>query len=260
MHDHHGGAGLNLLPLWAQVTWLLVLSAVTATHVVHLLTMRGQQRAWHLTHLVMGVGMLYMFAPWSGQPLSARAWQYLFAAVAVAVVTWLGAALQQGRAVNVLWVPAAVGMAAMAYMFAQHRGSGVPALTYLLAGYYLLEAAGWAQGWFGEDGARRRSAVPFALGSGGAPAAPLAGCSRWGVDASQAAMCVAMAYMFLAMDAGAREFFGKAFAGGAVTEQTMWAGALIALAVLACVPGPARERPAAQPSRAGAGRRELADR
>jgi hypothetical protein len=240
---HHGAAGADLLPLWVRVAWIVVLGSIAATHAVHVLTMRGQRRGWHGTHLLMGVGMLYMVTPWVGTPGSTRAWQYLFAATAVALLAWLAMEFQAGRAVNFAWVPAGVGLAAMAYMFLLHRGHGVREVTYAFVAWHLAEAAAWAHGWLNEYAGRRRSLLPYAVGpGGGAPA--LAGCSRE-VAFSQAAMGLAMGYMFFAMDADAAAFFGTAFASGAVTEQTVWATSLIALVVLACMP-PHRRPPAPQ--------------
>lgn len=230
---------MNLLPLWVQLVGTLVLCAVTATHVVHLITMppgRGQVRGWHLTHLAMSFGMLWMFAPWAEMPGEARAWQYLFGSLTMVVAGWIVSRFQHGEAVNLLWVPALIGMAAMTYMWLQHRGEGVYAITYIFVAYYALETAAWAQGWFTERDGRRTSVLPFAIGPRGGTAASLAGRCGPDVRVSQAASGLVMGYMFLAMDSGASEFFQKAFGTGGVTEHTVWAVSGIALVVLACLP------------------------
>lgn len=241
MHDHHSAGRMNLLPLWAQLVGTLLLAGITATHAVHLIALwadgaRAEVRSWHLTHLAMGAGMLYMFAPWPSAPGNPRALQYLFATVTVVAAGWILTRLQHGQAVDLLWLPALIGMAAMAYMFLQHRGSGIYAITYLLVAYYLLEAAAWAQGWFTEHGAARRSVLPLTVGPGKAVAGTLGGGCRGGVRACQVACSLAMAYMFLAMDSGASEFFQQAFGTGTITEQSIWAVSLIAVAALACLP------------------------
>lgn len=250
MHEHHHSSGMNLLPLWVQVIGTLILAGITASHVVHLITMtpgRSQLRGWHSTHLAMNLGMLWMFAPWAEMPGEARMWQYIFGALSIAVAGWILTRLQAGDAVNFLWLPALIGMVAMAYMWLQHRGDGVYAVTYLFVAYFAFEAAGWAQGWFTERDGTRTSAVPYSFGNG-RPAAPLADCCGPDVRISQAASALVMGYMFLAMDSGASEFFEQAFGTGAVTEHTVWAVSGIALLVLACVPHPARVRaPATQP-------------
>lgn len=251
MHEHHVAGGMNLLPLWVQVVGTLALAGVTATHVVHLLTMapgRPQVRGWHLTHLAMSVGMLWMFAPWAEMPGHARVWQYTFGAIAVVVAGFLLTRFQRGDAVDLLWVPALLGMIAMAYMYLQHRGEGVYAVTYLFVAYYLLEAAAWAQGWFRERDGARDSILPFAIGPAGGAAVPLAGRCGPDVRISQSVSALVMGYMFLAMDSGASAFFEEAFGTGAVTEHTVWAVSLIALVALACVPRPAMVRAPARSS------------
>ncbi len=247
MHDHHGAGGMNLMPLWVQVLGTLVLTVITATHVVHVLTLgpdRPQIRGWHFTHLAMNLGMVWMFAPWASMPGQARAWQYIFGALSIVVAAWMLAQFQRGVPVNLLWVPALIGMVAMTYMWLQHRGHGVAVVTYALIAYYLLEAAAWAQGWFTERCGRRSSALPYAVGPRTGTAAELAGACGPDVRISQTASALVMGYMFLAMDGGASEFVEQAFGTGAVTEQTVWAVSGIALVVLACVPRPfaARER------------------
>jgi len=241
MHEHHT-AGMNLMPLWVQVAGTLILSGITASHVVHLLTLpagRNQIRGWHATHLAMNLGMVWMFAPWAEMPGEARAWQYVFGALTIGVAGWLLAQLQHGEAVNLLWIPALIGMAAMTYMWLQHRGHGVYAVTYILIAYYLLEAAAWAQRWLAEHGNKRASALPFAIGPRRSSPAALAGACGPDVRITQAASALVMGYMFLAMDAGASAFFEEAFGTGAVTEHTVWGVSGIALVLLACVPRPA---------------------
>jgi hypothetical protein len=238
MHDHHGGLGLNLLPVWGAMFWVPLLASVCALHVIHLGWLRGHARAFHGVHLLIGVGMVYMFAPWTAMPLPAG-WPVTFYwALMLAVVAWIGLEMQSGRRVNVLWLIAAGECAAMAYMFEVHHGRfELPALSRLLVGVYLLLLAAWTHGWFVEAKAGgRRSAVPYDVGPAGAPARPLFCSGRWDVAAAEAAMCLAMGYMFLGMDSGAREFFAQAFRNGAVTEESLWAVSLIAIAVLALVP------------------------
>lgn len=238
MHEHHGGAGVNLLPVWGSLFWVPLLAAVCALHVIHLIWMRGGSRRFHLVHLLVGVGMVYMFAPWSELPLEAWIPESFYALLAVGLIGWIGLELQRGRRVNLLWVLAAGECAAMSYMFAVHHGTAeVPELSRLLVGMYLLLVAAWTHGWLTEpEPGRRSSPLPYDIGAPGAPARRLVCCGRWDIAAAEAAMCLAMAYMFLGMDAGARTFLAKAFTTGNVTEESLWAVSLIALAVLAVWP------------------------
>lgn len=253
-HGAHGG-GLNLLPLWMQLVWLLAMAAVVAAHSIHVAAATGlavrQIRAWHGTHLLMGVGMIYMFTPWSGGfPGSVRAWQWVFGVAAVLVGGWIAATLQRGQRVDTHWLLSVIGLGVMAYMFFVHRGHGTPAVTYILVGYFIVEAACWAQGWLTRCSP---TFLPAAVGpAAGIRAVSLRCATPSGLRVSQTTMALSMAYMFLAMDTGAREFFDKAYGqpfslglNGDVglTEQTLWASCLVALVVLACIPR-RRERPA----------------
>lgn len=238
MHDHHGGHGLNLLPVHGALFWVPLLAAVCALHVIHLLWMRGGSRRFHLVHLLIGLGMIYMFAPWSEMPLDAGIPVWSYAALAVLLGGWIGLELQRGRRVNLLWLLAAAECAAMSYMFAVHHGrADVPELSRLLVALYLVLVAAWVHGWLAEPvPGRRNSPVPYDVGPAGAPARQLVCAGRWDVAAAEAAMSLAMAYMFLGMDGGARSFFADAFTTGKVTEESLWAVCLVALAVLALLP------------------------
>lgn len=238
MHEHHhGGAGLNLLPVWGALFWVPLLAAICALHVVHTLAMRGHPRRFHLVHLAMALGMVYMFAPWASLPLPKQVPIAGFAGLGLVLACFVGLELQRGHRVNLLWPLAAGECAAMAFMFGVHHGAvEIPELSLGLVAVYLLLAAAWTHGWFVETGAGRRSAVPYDFGPGAVPARQLFCSGRRDVGLCEAAMCVAMAYMFLGMDSGARAFFARAFQTGAVTEETLWALSLAALAVLALIP------------------------
>lgn len=249
MHDHHGGGlGINLLPTWATMFWVPLLAAVCALHLIHLARARGYARRFHVVHLLVGLGMVYMFAPWTELPLPAEVPIGLFGMLTVLVGAFVGLELQMGRRVNLLWFLAVIECAAMGYMFAVHHGSAqIPALSRMLVAFYVVLVAAWTHGWLAEPApGQRRSPVPYDLGSGSVPARQLFCTGRWDLAAAEAAMSLAMAYMFLGMDPGAGEFFAEAFTTGAVTEQSLWAVSLIAIAVLALVPG-RRSRPTQTP-------------
>ncbi len=238
MHEHHHSDGLNLLPLWGSLFWVPLLAAVCALQVVHMLWMRGGSRRFHLVHLLIGIGMVYMFAPWTTMPLDPDVPIAFYSGLTVLVGGWVGLELQRVRRVNLLWVLATVECAAMAYMFAVHHGTAeIPELSRVLVAFYLLLVAAWMHGWFAEPApGRRASVLPYDFGPGQVPARQLCCKGRWDFAAAEAAMSLAMAYMFLGMDSGARGFFATAFTTGKLTEESLWAICLIALAVLAVVP------------------------
>ena len=251
MHNHGGGGEggpyVNLLPLWLQVIWVIALAAVTAGHLLTLGFARDQARLWSGAHALMGLGMIYMFLPWVGEPpIPARAFVVVFAAAAAVSLIALAGAWNDARPVRVMWVLVTLDMAAMAYMF-QLVDSGAWLLTYALVAWYFASAIGWSYG-VADAGLTKCCAVPF----GQLPPIPPLPLAR----AGQAVMGVAMAWMFLAMDPHAGYFFGNAVRSG-ITADTYWLFAFAGLLVrVAADPALVRrvvepfflERPAGPPS------------
>jgi multidrug transporter EmrE-like cation transporter len=180
-------------------------------HSLHLRDSHGQRRLWHSGHVLMALGMAFMFAPPSLDQfeIPAAVWQLLFANAALAIVVWLLVQGLEGRAVNVLWLAIAVDLGAMAYMFSP---SGfVAPLTWVLVAYFVLQALLWASDRMREVdhlalfGGRLSlgSATPaVVLSPGSAPVAlsaaePLV-CFR-DLRLSMATMTLGMAYMLAAM-------------------------------------------------------------
>ncbi|MGQ0625845.1 MAG: DUF5134 domain-containing protein [Sporichthyaceae bacterium] len=225
MHNHGdgidtSGVWLNLLPLWLAVMFVLALAAVAAWSLLRVLALRGALRTVAGLHLLAGVGMLDMFAPWSGDAGRESFWQVVFATATVGAVAGAVWARRSRTGTSGLWTLAAVDAAAMAYMFALFNG-GVSAFTYALIALFTLLAISWAYGVFDEVHApmcARTAALP-------GPLSP-ARVARF----TQSAMAASMAYMFLLMDTHTGTFFGKAFTVG-LTEQTYWVLAFAALAL-----------------------------
>lgn len=225
MHNHGGGGEsgpfVNLLPLWLQVAWVLALAIVTAGHLLTVGFARAEARTWSGAHALMGLGMIYMFLPWVGEPpIPARALVVGYAFAAAIGLVALGGSWNDGRPVRVMWGLVTLDMAAMAYMF-QLVDSGAWLLTYGLVAWYCASAIGWSYG-VADRGLTRCCAVPFGQ-LRPIPPLPLA-------RAGQAVMGVAMAWMFLAMDPHAGYFFGNAVRNG-ITEDTYWLFAFAGLLV-----------------------------
>src|SRR5438270_11076335 len=109
---------IDLLPWWVRLCWVLAYTWVAAEHTVHAVFMRGQARAWHLSHIAMAVGMTSMFTPWQGgEPVSAVVWELVFVAAAGLIVLFVLASWSGGRPVNLLWFVQIAAMGAMAYMY-----------------------------------------------------------------------------------------------------------------------------------------------
>jgi hypothetical protein len=196
-----GGHGAtNILPTWLAVIWTLVFLAVFLIHLRHLLDTRGQRRLWHSGHVLMAIGMAFMFAPASIDHLDipASLWQITFAGAALVVVAWMVTEALERHAINVLWVVMATDLAAMVYMWSPN-GYRAP-VTWLLVAYFAAQTLLWASD-------RMRSIDQYTLpgsfsvmsdGSVGAAAAAPLICYR-DLRASMSAMTLGMAYMFVAM-------------------------------------------------------------
>jgi hypothetical protein len=57
-----GHAGANILPSWLAVIWTVVFIAIFVIHARHALDSDGQRRLWHSGHVLMALGMVFMFA------------------------------------------------------------------------------------------------------------------------------------------------------------------------------------------------------
>jgi hypothetical protein len=194
----HGAA--NILPTWLAVIWALVFLTVFLVHLRHLFDTRGQRRLWHSGHVLMSIGMAFMFAPASIDHLNIPTsfWQVLFGAGTLVVVAWMVTEALERKAINALWVVMATDLAAMVYMWSPN-GFRAP-VTWLLVGYFAVQSLLW-----GTDRMRSldRHALPGAFtvmsdGSVGAAVAQPLSCYR-DLRVSMSAMTFGMVYMLVAM-------------------------------------------------------------
>jgi multidrug transporter EmrE-like cation transporter len=199
-----GNAGhgtTNILPDWLAVIWMLAFIAIVVIHTLHLRDTHGQRRLWHSGHVLMALGMAFMFAPASIDhfDIPTGFWQLAFANGALAILAWMLAQAMSGRAINVLWLVMAVDLGAMAYMWSP-SGFQAP-ITWLLVAYFVAQSLLWVSNrmrdvdhkalWGGEMSVTPGGAVAIAA------AEPLV-CFR-DLRASMFAMTLGMAYMFAAM-------------------------------------------------------------
>lgn len=235
--------GFDLLSWPARGIWVVLYGWVLANHLVHVSYMRAQPRAWHFTHVAMALGMIYMFTPWRGEPVSQRAWEAAYLVIAATIMAWVIYEWARGRAVNLLWFTQLIAMLAMAFMYALMSGAtpgGYHVLTYAFVVFYVVEAAGWSRRHFAEADEERLSWVPFSLHprpAGAVCASRL--CGRVPVDLSLSGtvMALGMAWMFLGMDDQALQFVAHATTPGHTADSLLAAvGAMIALAVVLPLP------------------------
>ncbi|HWC85603.1 MAG TPA: DUF5134 domain-containing protein [Solirubrobacteraceae bacterium] len=202
MHMSMGGGhgATNILPDWVAVIWTLVFLAVFLVHARHVASINGQRRLWHSGHVLMAMGMAFMFAPASIDHLNIPSsfWQLTFGGATLVIVAWILNEGVERRPINALWVVAVTDLAAMIYMWSP-SGFRAP-VTWLLVAWFSAQNLLWATD-------RMRSIDRFTLrpaytvtsdgAMGTALASPLL-CYR-DLRASMTAMTAGMVYMLVAM-------------------------------------------------------------
>jgi hypothetical protein len=202
MSGQAGHAGTSILPQWLAIVWTIVFLAVLGEHLRHTISSAGQRRWWHLAHVGMALGMAFMFAPSSIDPLhiAASTWQVVFAAGAGVVIAFAFAQLTSGRVVNPLWLLAAVDFGVMVYMWAP--GGVVASVTWPLIGFLAAHAALWATGAYQRIDAQPRWRATAGGAGGGAAVVAVAAeplvCGR-DLRATLTTMTLGMGYMLAAM-------------------------------------------------------------
>jgi hypothetical protein len=199
MSSGHGT--VNILPGWLAVIWTLAFLAIVVIHALHLRDTNGQRRIWHSGHVLMALGMAFMFAPSSIDHFNIPSgfWQLAFANGAIAVLAWMLAQALGGRAINVLWLVMAIDLGAMAYMWSP-SGFQAP-LTWILVAYFGVQSLLWITNRMRSVDHRTLLGGGFSVTPDGAvamsAAEPLV-CFR-DLRVSMFAMTLGMAYMFAAM-------------------------------------------------------------
>jgi Domain of unknown function (DUF5134) len=195
-----GHGSTNILPNWLAVIWTLVFLAILVVHARHVMETHGERRYWHSGHVLMALGMTFMFAPASLDHFNIPGgfWPIVFANACGAVIAWILARVLNGQPANGLWAVLAFDLAAMAYMFSP---SGfVAPLTWLLVAYFVIQAVLWATNSYRRLDERLtiRGVGVNPDGTVTATAAQPLVCER-DLRASIGVMALGMAYMFAAM-------------------------------------------------------------
>jgi hypothetical protein len=196
-----GGHGTDILPSWLAILWTLVFILILAAHGRHVLESQGQRRYWHFGHVLMAVGMAFMFAPQSIDHFNIPAgfWSLAFANAAIAIPLWVIVGAFAGRGTNPLWLLMAVDLGAMAYMWSP---SGFQAgITWPLVAYFACQAVLWGTNRMRAFDERTVLGGAVAVTADGALVATVAEpliCYK-DLRVSMATMTLGMAYMFAAM-------------------------------------------------------------
>ena len=84
-------SGSDLLSARASVIWIAALCAVLVFHCSHLFHMGGERRWYHSAHVVMLLGMLYMYAAvaFGVDWLPTSVWMIIYVATSAAIIGWM---------------------------------------------------------------------------------------------------------------------------------------------------------------------------
>jgi hypothetical protein len=202
----HSGAGhgaVNLLPEWLGIVGVAIFLLIAISHLRHLAMTSGERAPWHACHVLMALGMMFMYAPAAidAPAVPAAFWRIVFAATGGVVALWaLGGAR---RAPNLIWLLTAVDLGAMVYMWSP--GAFTASLTWVLVTYLVAEAGLWAIDAYrrGDGGTPIIGLTMASAGADGGAVAvgalPAALLGDLDISASMIGMTLGMAYMFAAM-------------------------------------------------------------
>jgi hypothetical protein len=130
------------VPVWLGIVGAVMFLGIAASHLRHLANTEGQRRAWHACHVLIAVGMASMYSSAAITSLTVPAvfWKLVFAGAGVLTAVW--AVNETGRAPTPMWLLTAIDLGAMIYMWSSHAFT--EALSWLLVGYFVIDAVLWA--------------------------------------------------------------------------------------------------------------------
>jgi hypothetical protein len=200
-----GGAGhaMPLVSEWLGIAGAAVFVVIAASHLRHLTAATGQRRPWHACHVLIAVGMAFMYAPAAIDPfvIPAGFWRVVFALACVLAALWSMGGVQ--RAPTLMWLLTAVDLGAMVCMWTTNLSAS---LRWALVVYLGVQASLWALDAYRRvDGGAPVINVAGLSAAPGGVALPVAGAraeSLLGdldISVSMVLMSVGMAWMFAAM-------------------------------------------------------------
>lgn len=130
------------LPTWAAVLVTVLLLAVLAVHLRHVVALEGRHRMWHGVHVLMAAGMVVMVAPTQVPLLPAPAGAAGYGVAAAILLGLVVTVPVPPQRIGALWLVSVLDLAAMAYMFAL-PALGIAWVTVLLALWFVVQAVGW---------------------------------------------------------------------------------------------------------------------
>lgn len=143
----------TLLNEWLQWLWIAVYAVIVVVHLSHAIDTDCRQ-AWHSNHVVMAVGMGYMFFPTRLKTVSDEVWQVVFITITAIILIWVLRLWFTYWVIDLLWMISLFDMLAMIYMFAFPEAA-IASLTYVLVIYFIGEMVVWMGGVFDDNGGNR---------------------------------------------------------------------------------------------------------
>jgi hypothetical protein len=192
-----------LVPEWLGIVGAAVFVVIAASHLRHLATAVGQRRPWHACHVLIAVGMAFMYAPAAIDPLVIPAgfWRVVFALACVLAALWSMGGVQ--RAPTLMWLLTAADLGAMVCMWTMNLPAS---LCWPLVVYLGVQASLWtADAYRRVDGSAPVINVAALSAAPGGVSLPLAAArveSLLGdldISVSMVLMSIGMAWMFAAI-------------------------------------------------------------
>jgi hypothetical protein len=192
-----------LVPEWLGIAGAALFVVIGVSHLRHLATATGQRRQWHACHVLIAVGMAFMYVPAALDPFGIPAgfWRIVFGLACVLAALWSMGGVQ--RSPTVIWLLTSVDLGAMVCMWTPSLAAS---LRWALVVYLGVQASLWAVDAYRriDGGTPVISWSALSLAPAGASlmvvqahAEPLIG--ELDINASMVAMSVGMAWMFVAM-------------------------------------------------------------
>lgn len=139
-----GAAAPNLLPESLGVIAGATFLVIAASHVRHMAQTDGQRRPWHACHVLIALGMVFMYLPASLDPLGVPLgfWRVVFACAGLVAALW--AVAGNARVPVLMWTLTAFDLGAMLYMWSVPDRPATAGVSWMLVVYLLASAGMWA--------------------------------------------------------------------------------------------------------------------
>lgn len=138
-----GAAVPNLLPESLGVIAAAAFLGIACSHVRHMVNTDGQRRPWHACHVLIALGMVFMYLPAALDPLGVPLgfWRVVFACAGLVAALW--AVAGNARVPVLMWTLTAFDLGAMLYMWSVPDQPGTAGVSWILIVYLVASACMW---------------------------------------------------------------------------------------------------------------------